>query len=232
MAVFGRALQNRDCDLPHCVYRLKPSGERQEVFAGIACAVEIDTETPKSKKYLLTCNKVIMENGERRFSAHQWQKPCSLLRQSRNPDINGENYFLKHDFCFLTPPDTWKLKKRLKAKAFKAGECPDKIKSLILDNSRDDLEIEWEKNSETGRYQHKKEDHLEDHTSLGSPVLWKDLKTQRLYVIGVVDKEEDFFPRLFGEDDLRNLGKFVILFISFDYLQYEPPYNYKSPIGL
>ena len=29
-------------------------------------------------------------------------------------------------------------------------------------------------------------------------------------------KEEIFFPRLFGEDDLRNLGKFVIIFIYFD----------------
>ena len=216
MAVLGRALKNRDCDLPNCVYRLKISGGRQAFFAGIACAVEIDTETPESKKHLLTCNKVIMKNGERRFSAHQWRKPFYLLCQRGNPDINGENYFLKHDFCFLTPPDTWKLKKRLKAKAFKAGECPDKIKSLILDKSRDNLEIEWKKDSATGRYELIGAENLEDHTSLGSPVLWKDLQTQRLYVIGVVDKEEKLFPRLFGEDDLRNLGKFIILFISFD----------------
>ena len=219
MAVFDRALKNRDGDVPNCVYRLKISGEGREVFAGIACAVEIDTETPESKKYLLTCNKVIMENGERRFSAHQWRRPFSLCKKKKNPDINGENCFLKHDFCFLTLPDTWKLKKRLKAKAFKAGECPDKIKSLILDKSRKNLEVEWEKNSETGRYQLKEEEEeerIEDHTLLGSPVLWKNLKTQRFYVIGVVDKEEFFFPRLFGKDDLRNLGKFIILFISFD----------------
>ena len=65
---------------------------------------------------------------------------------------------------------------------------------MILDESRELREIEWGINSETGRYQLKKEEQLEDHTSLGSPVLWKDLETQRLYVIGVVDKEEIFFP--------------------------------------
>ena len=72
------------------------------------------------------------------------------------------------------------------------------------------------KNNETGRYQLKKEEHLVDHTQLGSPVLLKDPRKNCFYVIGVVGKEEIFFPRLFGEDDLRNLGKFVIIFIYFD----------------
>ena len=136
-------------------------------------------------------------------------------------DINGENCFLKQNFSFLTPSDHWKPDKSLKPKSCDAGNPPHLIQSLIIEYPHIQREIEWVKNSETGRYKTTGYEDLEDQTSLGSPVLWKDPKTQRFYVIGVVDKEEEtFLPRLFGMDDLRNFGKFVIIFICFDQLKY------------
>lgn len=216
MAFFSRAFKNRDCDVPDCVYRLKFERDRQKLIAGIACAVEID-EPDGKEYYLLTCNKVILKNGERRFYARQWRKPLFRLRRNKDLDINGENCFLKQNFCFLTPPNHWKPDKSLKVKSCDAGDNLDSIKSLIIENCHIYREIEWVKDSETGRYETRGYEDLEDQTSLGSPVLWKDPETQRFYVIGVVDKEEDtFLPRLFGADHLRNLGKFVIIFICFN----------------
>lgn len=215
MAFFSRALKNRDCDVPDCVYRLKFERDRQKLIAGIACAVEID-KPDRQEYYMLTCNKVISKNGERRFYARQWRKPL-FPRRNGDLDINGKNRFSKQNFCFLTPSDHWKPDKSLKAKSWRAGDPPDSIKSLIIENRHIYREIEWVKDSETGRYKITRCEDLEDETSLGSPVLWKDPKTQHFYVIGVVDKEEEtFLPRLFGVDDLRNFGKFVIIFICFD----------------
>ena len=215
MAFFSRAFKNRDCDVPDCVYRLTFEINGQELDAGIACVVEIDGK----EYYLLTCNKVASKNQKRCFSARQWRKP--ILHHRRNLNIDGENFFFKQNFSFLTPSNHWKPDKSLKAISRNAGNPPDVIKSLIIEYPNIHRKIKWVKDSETGRYKPKKKVVLGDQTSLGSPVLWKDPKTQRFYVIGVVDKEkETFLPRLFGMDDLRNLGKFVIIFICFDQLKY------------
>lgn len=216
MAFIPRAFKNRDCDVPDCVYRLKYERNGQKLVAGIACVVENDR-----KKYLLTCNKVTLKNQERCFYARQWRKPLFPPRRNRDLDIKGENCFSKQNFSFLTPSNRWKPDKSLKVKSFDTGNSPDVIKSLIIEYPHKQREIEWVKNSETGGYKIKENEVLEDPTSLGSPVLWKDPKTQRFCVIGVVDKEEEvFLPRLFRTDDLRNFGKFVIIFICFDQLKY------------
>ena len=68
MAFIPRAFKNRDCDVPDCVYRLKFERDRQKLVAGIACVVEIDIPD-RREYYLLTCNKVTLRNGERRFYA-------------------------------------------------------------------------------------------------------------------------------------------------------------------
>ena len=215
MAFISRALKNRDCDVPDCVYRLKFERDRQKLIAGIACAVEIDVPGGK-EYYLLNCDKVILKNGERRFYARQWRKPPFRPRRNGDLDINGKKCFLKQNFCFLTPPNHWKPDKRLKVESWDARDPSDSIKSLIIQNNIY-REIEWVKDSETGRYKTTGYAELGDQTSLGSPVLRKDPETQHVYVIGVVDKEEEtFLPRLFEKDDLRNFGKFVIIFICFD----------------
>ena len=212
MAFISRAFKNRDCNVPDCVYRLKFERDRQKLIAGIACAVEIDVLGGK-EYYLLTCNKVISKNGEGRFYARQWRKP--LFRPRRNGDLNIKGN--KENFCFLTPPNHRKPDKSLKVKSYDDRDPPDSIKSLIIENRHIYREIEWVKDSETGRYKITRCEDFEDETSLGSPVLWKDPKTQRVYVIGVVDKEEGtFLPRIFRVDDLKNIGKFVIIFICFD----------------
>ena len=220
MAFFSRAFKNRDCDVPDCVYRLTFEVNGQELDAGIACVVEIDI-TDRKEYYLLTCKKVTSKNQKRCFSARQWRKP--ILSPRRNLDINGENCFFKQNFSFLTPVnrDHWKPDKSLKATSRIAGNLPDVIKSLIIEYPNIHRKIKWVKDSETGKYKTKKKKVLGDQTSLGSPVLWKDPETQRFCVIGVVDKEEEtFLPRLFEKDDLKNLGKFVIIFICFDQLKY------------
>ena len=210
MAFISRALKNRDCDVPDCVYRLKFERDRQKSIAGIACAVEI---LGGKEYYLLTCNKVISKNGQGSFYARQWRKP--LFRPRRNGDLNIKGN--KENFCFLTPPNHRKPDKSLKVKSYDDRDPPDSIKSLIIENRHIYREIEWVKDSETGRYKITRCEDFEDETSLGSPVLWKDPKTQRVYVIGVVDKEEGtFLPRIFRADDLKNIGKFVIIFICFD----------------
>ena len=217
MAVFKRALKNRDCDVPFCIYRLNFETEKQQLAAGIACAVEIDTEVPSGRReyYLLTCNRVTSKSPERHFSARQCRKPMVSFRKNGDLDINGKNSFSKQNFHFLTTANGWKPKKSLKAKVYVSGDPADVFYSWIIEAFFRLREIVWIKNIETGGYQLQKVEFLEDHSSLGSPVLWKDPETQRFHVIGVVDKEETFFPRLFVEDDLRNLGKFVIIFICF-----------------
>lgn len=213
MEFVPRAFKSRNCDVPDCVYRLKFEREGQKLVAGIACVVAIDIAG--GRKYsLLTCNKVTLKNRKRLFSARQWKKPLFSSRRNEDLDINGKNCSSKKNFSFLTPSNHWKPDKSLKAKPL---DPPDSIKSLIIEYPHIHREIEWVKNRRTGRYETRGYEDLEDQTSLGSPVFWKDQKTQRVYVIGVVDKEEEtFLPRLFEADDLINLGKFVIIFICFN----------------
>ena len=50
-----KALGSSDYHVPiaNCGYRLKFSRERQHLFEGIACAVEIDTDTSEGREYYL-----------------------------------------------------------------------------------------------------------------------------------------------------------------------------------
>ena len=114
--------------------------------------------------YLLICNKVTLKNRERRFSARQWRKPLFPPRRNGDLEINGKNLFCRQNFSYLTPSNHWKPDKSLKSKSCDAGNPPHWIKSLIIEYPHIHREIEWAKNSETGRYKTTGYEDLEDQT--------------------------------------------------------------------
>lgn len=206
-----RAFRNRDCDVQNCLYGLKLQTEGQQLFAGIAFAVEQQISEELSKYYLLTCYNVKLRTRGKCFSAVQYRKPFFRFRKNKALHIGSENYFLKDNFCFLTPTNFGTPKKSLRLKACPAEDPPGSITSLIIKKYHRIGEINWTRDSKKEIYKPKNLPFLEDDTFLGSPVLWKDPETKRFCVIGVFDKGNRYLPRLFVEDDLNELGKFVVI---------------------
>ena len=219
--MFKRAFRNRDCDVQNCLYRLKLQTEGQQLFLGVAFAVEQQITGEPSKYYLLTCNNVKLKTRGQSFFAVQYRKPFFSFRKNKELRIDRNNYFLKDNFCFLTPPNAWKPQKSLRVKACPAENPPVWIKSLIIKVSRRIGEIYWKRNTENEKYQPEKSTLLEDDTFLGSPVLWRDSRETHFCVMGVFDKDEIYFPRLFV--DLEKLGKFVVIysFVLINYTMYH-----------